>query len=282
MSLSSLYLDAFFICAQTGHFTEAAGQLFITQSALSQRIAKLEDEIGTPLFIRKSSGISLTPAGEELLSFCLSKKALEEEALSRIQGDREQGLTGVIRIGGFSSVMRSAVLPSLKQLLVENTQVKLSLVSKEMDELPHALKRGEIDYMIHYDTLFKDGIEAIEIALERNVLVEKQNYMGPNIFLDHDEKDQATARYLKMIGDNQSYTRRYLDDVYGLIDGVRLGLGRAIVPLHLAKKYDDLKVIRKKKTLDFPLILHFNKAPYYTKLHGKIVESLAKNVKKYL
>ena len=233
MSLSSLYLDAFLATAQTGNFTQAAEQLFITQSALSQRIAKLEAELDTGLIIRDPAGIQLTPAGLELLRYCTAKESLEKEALSKIIGAQDNKLSGVIRIGGFSSVMRSAILPALTPLLEDNPNLKLNLISKEMDELPQLLKYGEIDYMIHYNPIYKDEIETVELGTETNVMVERKGYDGPNIFLDHDENDQATAKYLKLIKSKTKYERRYLDDVYGLIDGVKLGLGRAIIPTHL-------------------------------------------------
>ncbi|MCO4756243.1 MAG: LysR family transcriptional regulator, partial [Bacteriovoracaceae bacterium] len=46
MSLSSLYLDAFYAVVQNGSFTNASKALAITQSALSQRVLNLENELG--------------------------------------------------------------------------------------------------------------------------------------------------------------------------------------------------------------------------------------------
>ncbi|MEM7647247.1 MAG: hypothetical protein AAF203_10075, partial [Pseudomonadota bacterium] len=135
-----------------------------------------------------------------------------------------------------------------------------------------------IDYMIHYDPWYKDEIETVLIGHEENVLVEKAGYQGPNIFLDHDERDQATARYLKMIKSKKPYQRRYLDDVYGLIDGVKLGLGRAIIPTHLIKKEKQIKIINKQTLLKFPVILHYYRQPFYTDLHTQIVETLTQEI----
>lgn len=282
MSLSSLDLDAFFACAQTGHFTKAAADLFITQSALSQRIAKLESELGTSLFVRQTSGIKLTPAGEELLRYCKAREVLEQSSLNKIKGTNKNQLSGVIRIGGFSSVMRSVILPSLAPLLKKHPQLKFQLISKEMDELPVLLRRGEIDYMVHYNELIRDEIETITLGQEKNVLVEKVNYDGPNVFLDHDENDQTTARYLKLIKSKASYERRYLDDAYGLIDGVKNGIGRALVPEHLIKGQKGLHIADIKNYLYFPVILHYFKQPYYSDLHKQVVTHLVDGCPKYL
>lgn len=151
-----------------------------------------------------------------------------------------------------------------------------------MDELPTLLRRGEIDYMIHYNEWIRDEVETISLGREKNVLVELNKYDGPNIFLDHDENDQTTAKYLKLIKSKEQYDRRYLDDVYGLIDGVKNGLGRAILPEHLIKNEKTLQIVDKKHVLYFPVVLHFFKQPYYSELHEQITSYLITESKKYL
>src|SRR6476661_642944 len=116
VSLSSINLDAFLACAQTGNFTRASEKLHITQSALSQRVQNLEAELETSLFIRDRAGIRLTEQGTELLRYCQSRTAIENEVVDRIKGASSTELSGVIRIGGFSSIMRSIILPALAPL----------------------------------------------------------------------------------------------------------------------------------------------------------------------
>jgi DNA-binding transcriptional LysR family regulator len=50
-----------------GSFLEAARQLHLTQSTVSARIQRLEEELGTRLFIPDRSGTSLTPSGQRVL-----------------------------------------------------------------------------------------------------------------------------------------------------------------------------------------------------------------------
>jgi DNA-binding transcriptional LysR family regulator len=65
MELSQLrYFQAL---ANIRHFTQAAEACAISQSALSRAIAKLEDELHTPLFCRRAKGVDMTPAGEHFL-----------------------------------------------------------------------------------------------------------------------------------------------------------------------------------------------------------------------
>jgi DNA-binding transcriptional LysR family regulator len=271
MSLSSLGLDAFYACAQTGHFTRAAEKLHITQSALSQRIQHLESDLQTALFIRQKSGIRLTAAGERLLKYCMAKDALESEALSGLRNSTE--LAGHLRIGGFSSIMRSVVLPALEEFLQKNKQVRVQLVSREMDELPTMLRRGEIDFMILNDEFNREGVLGELLGVEHNVLCEKKDYQGGEVYLDHDENDQVTQRYLKMIKNSAKYERHYLDDVYGLIDGVKYGLGRAVLPKHLIKTESRIR-IANRKVLEIPVWIHYYEQPFYSRLQIASLEAV--------
>src|SRR5262245_45018054 len=56
-------LRAFESAARHLNFTKAANELHVSQSALSQRIGALEDELGFPLFVRRARRIELTPKG---------------------------------------------------------------------------------------------------------------------------------------------------------------------------------------------------------------------------
>ncbi|WP_249414327.1 MULTISPECIES: LysR substrate-binding domain-containing protein [Pseudomonas] len=62
-------LIAFEAVASTGSFTRAAGELYLTQSAVSKQIRLLEDQLGTQLFERRARGIALTTAGEHFHGF---------------------------------------------------------------------------------------------------------------------------------------------------------------------------------------------------------------------
>jgi DNA-binding transcriptional LysR family regulator len=277
MSLSSLSLDAFHICAQVGNFTRAAERLHITQSALSQRIKNLEMELETSLFIRDRAGIRLTEAGNRLLRYCQIKESLENEAIAEVKGKSSDKLSGHIRIGGFSSVMRSVVLPALAKIIDGNPDLRASFFSREIHELSSMLKRGEIDFMILDHPIARDDLVATHLGTEKNVLVSKKNTIPPDIYLDHDDNDETTLRYLRHSKQNTKIERRYFDDIYGIIEAAKLGLGKAVVPLHLIKNEKSIAVLRKKQVLSVPVILYFYKQDYYSKLHNAVVGELKLN-----
>ncbi len=57
----------FLVITAHGSFLEAARQLHLSQSTVSARIRRLEDELGTRLFVRNRAGASLTPTGRRFL-----------------------------------------------------------------------------------------------------------------------------------------------------------------------------------------------------------------------
>ncbi|WP_342360805.1 LysR family transcriptional regulator [Terrarubrum flagellatum] len=67
MRIDFLGLQAFLAIAQRGSFQQAAAHLNLSQTALSHRIRKLEDDLGVRLLSRTTREVSLTPAGLELL-----------------------------------------------------------------------------------------------------------------------------------------------------------------------------------------------------------------------
>ncbi|HWT26122.1 MAG TPA: LysR family transcriptional regulator, partial [Solirubrobacteraceae bacterium] len=90
-------LRYFVAVARHGHFTRAADALWITQSALSQQIRRLEAEVGVALLHRTARGAELTPAGEELLE--RAERILAEVDGARAALDRHAGATrGRVRV----------------------------------------------------------------------------------------------------------------------------------------------------------------------------------------
>jgi len=274
MVLSSIQLEAFFTLGQAGNFTRAAERLHVTQSALSQRILNLESELETTLFIRERQGVRLTQEGLELLRYCQAKNGLEAEFLSRLQSKSPKTLMGRIRLGGFSSVLHSLLVPSLASLLKEQEGVRLYCLAREVYELPHLLQQGEVDYIALDYKWEREGIVSLLLGHEQNVLVERKGYRGPEVYIDHDEKDEMTAKYFRQYKKKWSGQRHFLDDIHGLVEGVRNGVGRAILPRHLIDSDSAFKIIDPERVLQIPVYLHFYEQPYYSKLHEAALDAL--------
>lgn len=281
MKINSQQLEAFYAIAKTLHFTKAAAEVHVTQSALSQRIAKLELDLETTLFIREKSSVRLTDQGLLLLRYCESHIHSEADVLEQLKGDGEE-FRGVLRIGGFSSVMRSLVLPALSQLAQKHNQLSFQFITKEIRDLHDLLRRSEVDYILTSQASQSPNLESIFLGYEKNVLVSLK-YEKTDIFLDHDSYDETTKAYFRQ---NKMKFKpkkmRYMDDVYGLIDGVKNGYGQAVVPWHLIEDDKSLKVMEPHQVLKVPVYLNFYKQPYYRKVHSVVVKDLIQHFKENL
>jgi DNA-binding transcriptional LysR family regulator len=282
MKLNSSQLEAFFEVAKCLNFTKAAEGLHVTQSALSQRIAKLEEDLGTALFIRDRTSIRLTESGEMVLRFCQLNLSAESELLSKLK-DSKEDFAGVLRIGAFSSIGRSLIIPSLRKLMTKNPRLSIQLLTKELQDLPQLLRSGEADYVITTRKSDSPNIENLFLGYEENVLVKLKKAPDVEVYLDHDENDLTTRAYFSQNKLNfKPLSMRYLDDVYGLIDGVKNGYGKAILPMHLIEHENTLEIVDPKRTLKVAIYLQFFIQPFYRKVHSQFIEETGAYFKKQL
>jgi DNA-binding transcriptional LysR family regulator len=284
MSLSSLQLDAFVAVARVQSFSGAAKALNITQSALSQRILNLESDLGSTLFLREPSGIRLTELGQKLLRYCQMKDSLEDEFTRNLKSKKKHELSGLIRFGGFSTVTRSVILPSLNPIFLENSDVQLELLTKEIRELPRLLETGEADFIFLNGPCGKQGIENIEIGFEENVLVQPAlGLFREDVFLDHDSEDSTTIEFFKLQSQApKTWRRSYFDEIYAIIDGVLTGVGRAVIPLHLARQIEGLKICKGYKSLKSPVYFCYYRQSFYTSLQKRVIMEVKARAPKLL
>jgi DNA-binding transcriptional LysR family regulator len=282
MALSQIQLEAFSEIAKLGSFTKAANSLALTQSALSHRIRHLEEELETSVFIRLGNKVRLTEAGTRLLLFCQVQSQAEEEFINEIKPRKNKrvDLSGRLRIGGVSSIMRSLVLPVTSSFIRENSSVRLDFLVKEISELPGLLSSGQVDFVISTAKIHAPGLDEVFLGYEENVLIRTAKKISlPDVYLDHDQDDQTTFDFLKHQGQkNTTIARSFLDDIYGLLDAVVEGIGQAVMPLHIVSQTKGIEIVGHFKSLLVPVYLYQYRQPYYTQLHQLAFKTLKQNV----
>jgi DNA-binding transcriptional LysR family regulator len=282
MSLSSIQLEAFLEVANSGSFSLAAKRLHVTQSALSQRILNLEEEIATRLFVRDPAGIRLTKAGEELLRFCISRQRMEQDVVAKIETGKQNAM-GVLKIAGFSSVIRSVILPVLSGYISNNPQVQMEILSREMRDLHPLLVRGDVDFIVTSLPVIRQDVESALIGHESLVMAEAATgSIRQSVFFDHDAGDQTTVHFFnhQKSGFPEGFRREYLGEIYAIIDAVASGLGRAVLPRHLIKQRRELKVVRGFQPQISPVYLQYFKQSFPTRIHDDVIRLICKESKK--
>jgi DNA-binding transcriptional LysR family regulator len=136
-------LQYFAAVARHRHFTRAAAELYVTQSALSQQVRRLEAELGLALLRRTSRGVELTPAGADLLRH--AETVLAEVERARADMDRHAGVArGAVRVAA-----AGGDAPRLPQALAgfhsEHPGIQLALRQGSAAEVAALMASGGAD-----------------------------------------------------------------------------------------------------------------------------------------
>jgi DNA-binding transcriptional LysR family regulator len=136
--------------ASHGSFSAAAGELRLTQSAVSQHVAALEREVGLALVERGTRPVELTEAGHALTRHATGIFARldgAEQELGEIAGRRD----GRLRFGSFPTALATFVPSAFAQFRRAHAEVTLTVVDDHLQRLIPRLEAGELDLALIYD-----------------------------------------------------------------------------------------------------------------------------------
>ena len=143
-AIDSDLLYTFATIAECGNLTTAASLLGRTQSAISVQLRKLEESLGTSLFVRSVRGMALTPAGEALLSRAHPILSSIREAAGLFL----EPLTGAIRLGLPDDYDETVLEGILTQFSQSHPSVQVLARSGCTSGYPAALQRGDLDVAV--------------------------------------------------------------------------------------------------------------------------------------
>lgn len=129
----------------TGSMLQATERVFVTQSALSLQMRRLEEIVRQPLFNRQGRKLRLTQAGEHLLSTARQILELNDRVFATLQS---QALSGTVRIGlnqDFAEILLPGVL---NEFVMINPEIQMNVRVGGSQELLEALKAEQIDVVL--------------------------------------------------------------------------------------------------------------------------------------
>ena len=135
-------LRAFVAVAETGRMTRAAKVIHVTQSAVSQRIMRLEALLEMQLFERQPDTARLTTDGQRFMSRARRLIALNDEILSEMHGG---DFSGEIKLGVPHDIVASMLPPMLRDFRRAWPNVLVTLVSNATSVLQTLLDDGKLD-----------------------------------------------------------------------------------------------------------------------------------------
>jgi len=153
-----------------GSLTAAAEVLFLTQSALSHAVKKLEQQLGTPVWTREGRALRLTQAGRALLA--LAERLLPQlEHAERLMRDYARGERGTLRIGMECHPCYQWLLKVVDPYLAAWPEVDVDVKQRFQFGGLKALHDYEIDLLVTPDPLFKPGLRFVPVFDYEQVLV---------------------------------------------------------------------------------------------------------------
>jgi LysR family transcriptional regulator for metE and metH len=176
-----------------GSLTAAAEILCVTQSALSHSMKKLEQQLGTDIWLREGRSLRLTQAGQYLLAVAnrvLPQLALAEQRL----GQYAQGERGALRIGMECHPCYQWLLKVVSPYLAQWPDVDVDVKQKFQFGGIGALFGYEIDLLVTPDPLYKPGLRFEPVFDYEQVLVVNREH--PLADVDYVKPDQLTHEVL--------------------------------------------------------------------------------------
>ncbi len=287
---SSLF-KAFTFAAKELNFTRAAEKAAMTQSGVSQKIAKLEEQIGQPLFLRVNKSISLTDTGQILLDY-IDRQQDELERLFEDLGKGTKNISGLVRYGMPHSCLFTPHFPLLLKAREGFANVSLKVNLCPNDEVVNQVIDRQLDFGFVTKPSHNPAIHHELFAVEEYVLVGKRgtkglkatadfirdlpfvNYPGmQNLFEmwknDHFKGHRAlNYESLKIAGD--------INSLHGAVTMISHGVGWSVVPTHVVGKELETGTVQifpgteKKKTKSEIYIVSLNGVTQPARVHTVI------------
>ncbi len=218
--------------ASLGTLTEAARRLRVRHTTVARQLDRLEDSLGSRLFLRNPRGYVLTPVGETLLE-SVEAIAARVNDVARLAAGGDVEVQGVVRVATADVLASHVLLPALRPLLASAPGLDVSVVS---DTRTYDLTRREADLALRLGATSEPHLVAKKIAKIGFGL-----YAAPG---GAKTRDVAEARYVTF---DESVGRQPHDEwiashaprarvalranrQHTLLEAVRLGLGLGILP----------------------------------------------------
>lgn len=163
-------LRSFLQVARAGSFSRAASELYIAQPALSRQIAKLEVEIGTPLFTRHGRGVSLTAAGARLLERAETITNMIAETGEAVRAGSEEE-RGHLAIGLPPAISLLIGVDLIRTFNERWPQVSLHIREGLSSSLQEWITDRRVDIAVLYNQPMQDDFDVQPLFSEPMVLV---------------------------------------------------------------------------------------------------------------
>lgn len=202
----------FYEAALSESISDASKKLFITQSAVSKAIKKLEEDLNTNLFYRNSKGVKLTEKGEELL-FYVEEAFNNLVTAERTMTESKTLNKGKISIGVPSQIGSFYIFEDITNFHKKYPNIEITIISKTTTQLLKLLEQHQIDFIIDTSPINTkiDNIIIQPLIEVKNCFVAKSD---TSIDIDKIKTIKDLANYPLVLPIKGTDNRKQLDKVF--------------------------------------------------------------------
>ena len=190
--LSSKELQTFVLLAHSPSFTVAAQTLHVTQSALSKRIAELENKLGVRLFDRTTRQLDLTMEGREFLAMAISLLEHMERSVTELR-QMANGERGKLWMTAAPNISSTLIAPVLAAYSKANPHVGITYYDCRREEMLRHIGAGSAEFGIIGGIIGQDHGFPPDFQVTR--IVERLEHMAVGFAPGHPLGDLETVRW---------------------------------------------------------------------------------------
>ncbi|HYC55719.1 MAG TPA: LysR family transcriptional regulator [Candidatus Binatia bacterium] len=224
-------LATFLTVAETGSFTRAGERLRVTQSAVSQQVRALEEDLGSTLFARQTRKVTLTQAGNVLLPYARQIVRKVEEARAVVSDFEGMG-RGRVSVGSGGAVCHHILPDLVREFSSRFGKIDVQVISGFSVETLHRTLDGTVDLGILLLPVQEQGLVVSELGRDELVAIAPRDHAWGAL---ERVKAKDFAGQPLVVYDRRSQTFRLLE---------RFVLEAGVFP-SIAMEISDLEAVKK-------------------------------------
>jgi len=278
------FVEAFYWVVSLKSVSRAAEKLFITQSAMSSRVAALEEELGVLLLDRRDKQFRLTVAGTRFFTYAQRLLDLQREIKSEMGAGATRAVS--LRIGAIESVLHSWLIEWVQHMRRINPDFELEITVETTPVLVEQVKRGALDLAFAALPSSGEGLRTrtlppMEMAFIGHAALHRKRRYGLADLAEIDlltfqRGSQPHVALIDLFRRAGLELKRVhtISSISAMVQLVEGGFGVATLPLAAAERLSDrlpLKPLKCEATLTpLPLHVSYRDDPTSTVVHDVV------------
>ncbi|MGF1692065.1 LysR family transcriptional regulator [Photobacterium kagoshimensis] len=281
--INPTWVNTFITLVNTGHFTQTAEKLFMTQPGVSQHIKKLEEQVGSELLVRFGKRFELTESGQKMYKFGLQQQQQENQFLASLSVDDVN--CGVCKIG-CSGSLAMQLYPRLLQRQQKYKQLSFHVEAGPNQSTIKNILNDDLDVGIVTQTdsnsnlIFEEiGHSSLSLVMPAQFIAQYAEKMGSNVsealrfkalnelgFIHHPDgahyaSQVLTANYPESFKNiSQLNITGYINQLSQILVPVSQGLGYTVLPESAVESFHQPQLLHV-----YPLKYQVSEALYLVK-----------------